>query len=287
MLKTILTRHPCFSEDASKKFGRIHLPVAPRCNISCNYCNRKYDCANESRSGVTSRVFTPEEAGESLSHARKAMPYISTVGIAGPGDSLANPSRTFKTLELARKESRSLHLCLSTNGLMLPDYVNELMELKVGYITVTINCVTPETGAKIYRWVRFRDKNYFGREGAEILLERQIEGLSLLKGKNIFIKVNTLYIPSINDFEVVRTAHAVKGMGAHMVNIMPLIPAKGSVFAELETPKDDEIKATQDAIGGDIEVMKHCRQCRSDAAGLLGNSEKPSCGAMRLKEGQG
>ena len=54
--------HPCFSKDAHKKYGRVHLPVAPRCNIQCNFCNRKYDCMNESRPGVTSAVLTPQQA---------------------------------------------------------------------------------------------------------------------------------------------------------------------------------------------------------------------------------
>ncbi len=49
-----ITRHPCFNESAKGTCGRVHLPVAPECNIKCNYCNRKYDCVNESRPGVTS-----------------------------------------------------------------------------------------------------------------------------------------------------------------------------------------------------------------------------------------
>ena len=47
------TKHPCFNPDVKGKFGRVHLPVAPKCNIQCGYCNRKYDCVNESRPGVT------------------------------------------------------------------------------------------------------------------------------------------------------------------------------------------------------------------------------------------
>lgn len=211
----------------------------------------------------------PDEALDRLRNALKSMPYISTVGIAGPGDSLANPERTLRTLELVRIEASSLHLCLSTNGLMLPDYADELTALKVGYITVTVNCVTVETGAKIYKWVRFKGKNYHGRDGAELLIERQKEGLLNLKGKNIFIKVNTLYIPGVNNLEAVKVAEAVKAMGAHIVNIMPLIPAQGSAFASLNPPSHEDIKAAQDDIGGDMEVMRHCRQCRSDASGLL------------------
>lgn len=54
--------HPCFNITASHHCGRVHLPVAPKCNILCNFCRREYDCLNESRPGVTSRLFSPEEA---------------------------------------------------------------------------------------------------------------------------------------------------------------------------------------------------------------------------------
>ena len=44
--------HPCYSEKAHHHYARMHVAVAPACNIQCHYCNRKYDCANESRPGV-------------------------------------------------------------------------------------------------------------------------------------------------------------------------------------------------------------------------------------------
>ena len=37
--------HPCYSEEAHHHYARMHVAVAPACNIQCNYCNRKYDCA--------------------------------------------------------------------------------------------------------------------------------------------------------------------------------------------------------------------------------------------------
>src|SRR6266567_4842298 len=46
--------HPCYSEEAHHHYARMHVAVAPACNIQCNYCNRKYDYANESRPGVVS-----------------------------------------------------------------------------------------------------------------------------------------------------------------------------------------------------------------------------------------
>src|SRR6516165_8281110 len=54
--------HPCYSEEAHHHFARMHVAVAPACNIQCHYCHRKYDCANESRPGVVSEVLTPDQA---------------------------------------------------------------------------------------------------------------------------------------------------------------------------------------------------------------------------------
>jgi nitrogen fixation protein NifB len=54
--------HPCYSEEAHHHYARMHVAVAPACNIQCNYCNRKYDCSNESRPGVVSQKLTPDQA---------------------------------------------------------------------------------------------------------------------------------------------------------------------------------------------------------------------------------
>src|SRR5271169_1440754 len=58
--------HPCYSEEAHHHYARMHVAVAPACNIQCNYCNRKYDCANESRPGVVSEKLTPEQAAKKV-----------------------------------------------------------------------------------------------------------------------------------------------------------------------------------------------------------------------------
>jgi len=57
-----IKNHPCYSEEAHHHYARMHVAVAPACNIQCNYCNRKYDCSNESRPGVVSEKLSPEEA---------------------------------------------------------------------------------------------------------------------------------------------------------------------------------------------------------------------------------
>ncbi len=92
------SKHPCFNKDSHHKFGRIHLPVAPRCNLQCNFCNRKFDCMNESRPGVTSAVLTPNQAADYLDTMMKKEPNLTVVGISGPGDPFDNPVETMATI---------------------------------------------------------------------------------------------------------------------------------------------------------------------------------------------
>ncbi|MFN3397822.1 MAG: radical SAM protein, partial [Sulfurimicrobium sp.] len=141
--------HPCYSEQAHHHFARMHVAVAPACNIQCNYCNRKYDCSNESRPGVVSEKLSPELAARKVLAVASEVPQLTVVGIAGPGDALANPERTFKTFGLIQKSAPDIRLCLSTNGLMLPDYVQTITDFNVDHVTITINMVDPEVGEAI------------------------------------------------------------------------------------------------------------------------------------------
>ena len=63
-IRAKVQNHPCYSEEAHHYFARMHVAVAPACNIQCNYCNRKYDCSNESRPGVVSRSADARAGGE-------------------------------------------------------------------------------------------------------------------------------------------------------------------------------------------------------------------------------
>ena len=266
--------HPCYSEEAHHHYARMHVAVAPACNIQCHYCNRKYDCANESRPGVVSEKLTPEQAAKKVLAVASTIPQMTVLGIAGPGDPLANPEKTFKTFELVAKTAPDIKLCVSTNGLALPDHVDRLSQYNIDHVTITINMVDPEIGAKIYPWIYFNKKRYTGVEAARILTERQLQGLEMLTARGILTKINSVMIPGINDQHLVEVNKAVKSRGAFLHNIMPLIsaPEHGTVFGlnGQRGPTAQELKALQDQCEGEMNMMRHCRQCRADAVGLLG-----------------
>ncbi|MBF2014805.1 MAG: nitrogenase cofactor biosynthesis protein NifB [Rivularia sp. T60_A2020_040] len=272
--KERIAKHPCYSEEAHHHYARMHVAVAPACNIQCNYCNRKYDCANESRPGVVSELLTPEEAAQKVLIVAGKIPQMTVLGIAGPGDPLANPEKTFRTFELINSQAPDIKLCLSTNGLMLPDYVDRIKELNVDHVTITINMVDPEIGAKIYPWVHYKRKRYRGIEASKILHERQMQGLEMLREADILCKINSVLIPGVNDHHLPEVNKAVRARGAFIHNIMPLIsaPEHGTHFGlnGQRGPTSKELKQVQDNCSGNMKMMRHCRQCRADAVGLLG-----------------
>jgi nitrogen fixation protein NifB len=218
---------------------------------------------------VTSELLSAEQAVEKIRYVRKKIPYLSVIGIAGPGDPLAN-EETFRTLELVGKEFPELTLCLSTNGLMLPSSVDRLKKLGIKFITVTVNAIDPKVGAKMYDFVIWQGKTLRGEEAAAKLIEEQTEGIRKAVTAGMLVKVNTVMVPGINDDHIPEVARRMKALGAYVVNIIPMIPVPGTKFAEVQAPTTEQRKRLQDLCEPDIKQMRHCRFCRADAIGLLG-----------------
>lgn len=262
--------HPCYNCGAGK-YARIHLPIAPKCNVQCNYCVRKYDCPNESRPGVTTEILTPEQAFEKYAVVKSKMENLKVVGIAGPGDSLANFDETKKTLQLIKEYDKDVTFCLSTNGLMLPYYAEELIQHGVSHVTVTINAVDPKIGAQIYKFIDFMGTRYTGEAGAAILLANQLSGLKYLTSHGIVCKVNTVVLNGINDHHIETVVQKVKELGCYITNIMQLIPVQNSTFENLPLVSNKQITQIRKTCEGYMKQMYHCRQCRADAIGMLDN----------------
>lgn len=268
-----ISNHPCYSEEAHHHFARMHVAVAPGCNIQCNYCNRKYDCANESRPGVTSERLTPEQAAQKVVAVANRVPQLSVLGIAGPGDALHDAAKTFETFDRVAERVPDLTFCLSTNGLALPDHVEAIRARAIDHVTITINMVDPEIGAQIYPWIFYRNRRWTGLDAARILHERQMEGLAGLVAAGVLVKVNSVIIPGVNDQHLREVNREIRARGAFLHNLIPLIsdPAHGTWFAlnGQRGPTPAEVTALQEQVDGGTRLMRHCRQCRADAIGLL------------------
>ncbi len=249
--------------------------MAKRCNMQCNYCLRRYSCVNESRPGVTARLLSPEEAVEHFSQVLLRIPRVSVAGIAGPGEPLANPE-TLETFRMLRERYPELMLCVSTNGLLLPEAAGELKRAGVNFVTVTINALSPEAWSKVYSWVEYGGRRLTGYEGWRVHAERQWKGLEEACRMGFVVKVNTVYIPEVNGEEIPEIARLAALAGARIHNIIPLIPVRGSRFAGMREPSAEEVERLRELCSAYLPQMRHCVRCRADAAGFLKSRE--ACG---------
>ena len=219
--EVVFREHPCFGP-CKKNKGRIHLPVAPGCNIECRFCDRKIN-EDEQRPGVTSTVLEPEEASRFIDLALDQCPEITVVGIAGPGDTLAS-DRALKTFRLIKEKYPNLIKCMSTNGLLLDEKAEEVSEL-IDTLTVTVNAVDPEIEAQINKRISYHGQVYTGVEAAKILIRNQLNGIKKVSKAGTLVKVNTVLVPGVNDSHIEEIAATVKAAGAMIyVVVEELIP---------------------------------------------------------------
>jgi nitrogen fixation protein NifB len=264
--------HPCLNEQAHHRIARLHLPVAVKCNTRCGYCEREVSpqSAPVVAPGLSALVLSP---GQALAKTREFLDrwgMNSVVGIAGPGEPLAN-EETLETLRIIRQEYPAITLCVCTNGLNLPDRCGELQDLGVQHLTVTINGFDPSVVAKIQPTVRKDERVYEGKRAARVLIDNQTAGVKSAVEAGMLVKVNCVVVPEINGAHVGSVARKVRDLGALVFNPIPLIPR--GLFRHMSKPDESYMARLRSLCNGIIPVFHLCKQCRADAEGIPGKEE--------------
>ena len=265
----LTTKHPCFARGEKNGSGRIHLPISPTCNIECKFCERSFN-SYEVRPGVSRTVITPREAIDAIKQALKYCPDIHVAGIAGPGDTLAS-DYALETFRLVREEFPDLVKCMSTNGLLLNEKAQEVIDTGIDSLTVTVNAVDPEIEAQLNDGIIWHGKHITGVEAAKILISQQLAGIKKVSDAGITLKVNTVLVPGINDEHIEEIARTVAEAGASIYNIIPLIPQHK--LKDCREPDCMELERAILKASRYIDVFRHCQRCRADAVGIPGGED--------------
>ena len=160
---------------------------------------------------------------------------------------------------------------MSTNGLLLYEKADEVIEVGIDSLTVTVNAINPEIEAKLNKYIIYHGKRYDGVEGAKILIENQLKGIQKVAAAGITVKINTVLVPEINGEHIEEIAKTVKDAGASIYNIIPLIPQ--FELADQKAPTCLQIDEARTKAAKHIDVFRHCQHCRADAVGVPGKSE--------------
>jgi nitrogen fixation protein NifB len=216
--------------------------------------------------GWTSKILSVGEAVElvrSIMYSRAAEDFV--VGVAGPGDPLAN-EETFEALRLIHREYPGLLKCISTNGLLLEDRLPQVLEVGIRALTITVNAPDSSVGKHIYSWAKYQGTIYREEEAAALLITKQFSGIRKALDAGLSVRVNTVLIPSINDRHMVKLALRLREAGIKLMNIMPLLPS--GKMKNYRAPTCDELRKTRRDCEEVVPQFYRCEQCRADVVYL-------------------
>jgi nitrogen fixation protein NifB len=214
---------------------------------------------------VSSSVLSVEEAIERTVIEIAQRPNLRIVAVSGPGEPLAN-METFELMGRIHEISPDMEFCLSTNGVLLNESIDVLVDLGVKALSVTLNTLDPLVASLVYEWAILDGEVLSGIVMGRKITTRQAQGISMAVEAGILVKANTILIPGINDHEIAEMAESISDIGVSLHNIVPLVPC--SALISWQPPSPQQICVARKLASNHIRQFRHCRQCRSDVVGV-------------------
>lgn len=263
-----ITHHPCFSNNRENLWTRIHLPVAARCNVKCIFCDHNVGAAcHTSKPGYSSQLMTPSEAIARVIAEHTLEPRLRIVAVSGPGEPLAN-DETFVTLKGVHDNIAGIEFCLSTNGTLLVDTLDKICDLNISTISVSMSAQSYDIAAQLYEWAVLDGRILKGKEMGREIISRQLSGIQAAAEAGIFVKVNTILIPELNNGDLGLLSQRIYDAGAQLQNIVPIVSCGNAI--NLRAPLAEELAKARRTASQYIDQFMHCKQCRSDVIGIPG-----------------
>lgn len=249
--------HPCFGMASRSKVGRVHLPVAPRANA-----RSKFAAMSKSKPAMM-----PEEAVRWLDQVLADGAKVGMVAITGPGDPLAVPELTLRTLRMVREKYPEISLCLTTFGLGAAELAEDLAAIGLSHITFLVDAVDPGIAENMYAWIRPGTKTLPLADAAGLLMDSQAKGVAACHKAGIPVKINTTVYPGYNEDHVETVASTMAGLGAEIMAVLPFWP--GEAVGEFPAVPDmDLLESVRDKVAAYINLMPAWEECGESLIGL-------------------
>lgn len=236
-------------------FESISLPVAPTCNMMCNFCMKDRDCiSNGNNPEYLSRTMTPRQAVNWAKQSISENKRIKIIDIAGPGEPLYNV-QTFETLKRLNIELPHCYYRINTNGLLLPDKINELVKLNVRMVNVSICSISIDGISRLYSRI-VKDKSMItrGSDMAKTILELQYEGVRLCVANGINVGINAIYVKGVNENEILEMASKFSKIGVNSMHLISYNTNRNNYVHLADLLSMEKLRNNISPIINDIEI---------------------------------
>ena len=187
------------------KYGRsidyMRISVTDRCNLRCTYCmpEKSISCLENEQLLTLDEIYRVANLSSQLG--------ISKIRITG-GEPLVRAGiidliKKFKDLENIQK------VYMTTNGILLEEYVQNLHEVGLDGVNISIDSLKNDRYVDITR-------------GGD--LNKVINGVKLCIDKNIKVKINTVIIKGFNEDEIIDFVDYAKNnpVDVRFIELMPI-----------------------------------------------------------------
>jgi cyclic pyranopterin phosphate synthase len=220
----------------NRPISYLRISVTDRCNLRCVYCMPPQGVPKRAHGEILryEEIETVVRAAAELG--------ITKIRLTG-GEPLVRPGIVKLVRMLSRVETID-DLAMTTNGILLSGYANELADAGLGRVNVSLDTLRPKRFERITRGGKLEDV-LAGMEAAHTA------GLEP-------VKVNTVVIRGMNDDEVVDLARkTVEGWHVRFIELMPVgngVAIAGNWRERVVTAR--EIRGQIEATLGPLEPAK-------------------------------
>ncbi|WP_321405101.1 hypothetical protein [Maridesulfovibrio sp.] len=154
--------HPCVNEEAHGKVARIHIPIAPLCNIQCAYSRRVFDAVPglQAGPGSTSEILSVDETVTEAENFLTEWGDDSIIGITVKINMVFVPHINGAQAEAIAEQAASFGVAIINPVPLLPrgelrsslkpdiNYMKNLREVCSGHLPVFTKCKQYSADAK-------------------------------------------------------------------------------------------------------------------------------------------
>lgn len=174
--------------------------------------------------GKMSPAILPTDAINILESMLSQGTAISEVQVSGPGDPLADVTKTVETLHKVHDKYADLRLSITTLGLYGDQYAKMLADCGITFITLLIDAIDPEVIKNLYVWIRPGTKTVPLSQASSLLADEQLRAIPAMVQAGIRVIVRTTVYPGINDNHIPALAEVISQLGAERMILVPCSP---------------------------------------------------------------